>query len=312
MRRIFPRMCGTPPSRFPNCARVFWMFIPKRWNWSIAAISKPPLPTLKQDCELRLEPIDGMRAPDPDEASRDAELYAAAAAIDQLNLDHRAAAEKYAAAARLVSNAAETVGSRPPAPGRRGAFVWRRRARSSRMARGAGRAIASSARSRAMTARSTPCPARNRPSPGRRRSFIAPTRCSPPGSTTMRRAASRKQLAPISSRLRNGRMTPAPFEWARAQHNLGDALQRLAEMEDGFERLRPARKPIAPLSSAWTQRAAPESLRHGAGQSWRRARHHGRAHRRRGAAARGDLRLSGRARRIAAGYCAAGMGAHAK
>ena len=52
-------------------------------------------------CELRLTPVPpGGRA--PDEARRDAELFAAAAEIDQLNLDYRAAADKYDAAARLV------------------------------------------------------------------------------------------------------------------------------------------------------------------------------------------------------------------
>ena len=265
--------------------------------------------TLKQDCELRLAPIDGMRA--PDEACRDAELYAAAAAIDQLNLDHRGAAKKYAAAARLVSNAAEIVGAPPASAG----AAWRFRMAQGRAlvedgARsGQGDSLVGAIESydRALDAVSrAQSPFAWAQTQFHRADALLAAGVNDNEPCRVEEAVGSYQLA-LEEWTHNSRA----LEWARAQHNLGDALQRLAEMEDGVERLGRPPKPIAPLSRPGRS-ARRRTLRHRAGRSRRRARHHGRAHWRRGAAARGDLRLSGRARRIAAGSCAAGMGAHAK
>jgi tetratricopeptide (TPR) repeat protein len=72
---------------------------------------------LRRDCDARLARVGADRDADGVEAA--AELCAAAAAVDYFNLDYRAAAEKYAAAARLVADPAQ------PGPG--GGAAWRYR-----------------------------------------------------------------------------------------------------------------------------------------------------------------------------------------
>ncbi len=211
---------------------------------------------LKLDCELRLAPVGGARA--PEDASRDAELCAAAAAIDQLNLDHRGAAEKYAAAADLVSNAAEAAGTPPASAG----AAWRFRMAQGRAlvddgARsGQGDSLIGAIESydRALDAVSrAQSPLAWARTQFHRADALVASGVNDNVASRIEEAVGTYQLA-----LEEWTHDAAPFEWARAQHNLGDALQRLAEMEDGIERLRPAAEAYRAALKAWTRRAAPD------------------------------------------------------
>ncbi len=207
---------------------------------------------LREDCELRLAPIDGER--DPDEARNDAEIYAAAAAIDHLQLDYRGAADKYAAAARLVAAAGalqESAGA-----------AWRFRMAQARAlvdngaAMGCGESLIGAIESYGLA-------------------LEAVSRAESPfawAATQFDRAdallasgvndyeASRVEQAVASYQLALEEWThdAAPFDWARTQHNLGDALQQLAEMEDCVDRLRPAVDAYRAALSEWTRRAVPD------------------------------------------------------
>jgi hypothetical protein len=212
--------------------------------------------TLKLDCELRLAPIDGARA--PEDAGKDAELFAAAAAIDQLNLDHRRAAERYAAAASLVSTAAELAGTLPASAG----AAWRFRMAQGRALvddgaqSGQGDSLIGAIESydRALEAVSrAQSPFAWAQTQFHRADALLASGVNDNEPRRVEEAVGSYQLA-----LEEWTHDAAPFEWARAQHNLGDALQRLAEMEDGVERLRPAAEAYRAALKAWTQRAAPE------------------------------------------------------
>jgi tetratricopeptide (TPR) repeat protein len=208
------------------------------------------------DCELRLAPIDGERA--PDEACKDAELYAAAAAIDRLNLDHRGAADKYDAAARLVSNAAETAG----APRVSAGAEWRFRMAQARALvdddaqRGHGDSLIGAIKSydRALDAVSrAETPFAWAETQFHRADALLASGVNDNEPSRVEEAVGSYQLA-----LEEWTHDAAPFEWARTQNNLGDALQRLAEMEDGVERLRPAAEAYRAALRAWTRRTAPD------------------------------------------------------
>ncbi|MGA2636880.1 hypothetical protein [Methylocella sp.] len=207
---------------------------------------------LKQDCELSLAPIDVDR--DPGAARKDAELHAAAAAIDQLNLDYRAAADKYAAAAHLVRGAGE--------PRTSGGAEWRfcmaqaRALADDGAQRGHGESFLGAIESydRALDAVS-----RNEsPFPWAATQFHRADALLASGvndneASRVEEAVSSYQLA-----LEEWTHDAAPFEWARTQHDLGEALQRLAEMEDGVERPRPAADAYRAALREWTKRAAPD------------------------------------------------------
>jgi tetratricopeptide (TPR) repeat protein len=207
---------------------------------------------LKQDCELSLAPVHPDR--DPDAARKDAELHAAAAAIDQLNLDYRAAADKYAAAARLVRGAGE--------PRTSAGSEWRfcmaqaRALADDGAQRGQGESFLGAIESydRALDAVSrNESPFAWAATQFHRADALLASGVNDNEASRVEEAVSSYQLA-----LEEWTHDAAPFEWARTQHDLGEALQRLAEMEDGIERLRPAADAYRAALREWTKRAAPD------------------------------------------------------
>jgi tetratricopeptide (TPR) repeat protein len=205
---------------------------------------------LKQDCDLML----GREDRDPDEVKAAAEICAAAAAIDHLNLDFQAAAEKYAAAAQLVAGPQERRSS--------GGAEWRYRMAQAQAlvddgaARGVGEVL--------LAAIETYDRALDTVARGETPLAWAATHFHLGGALLASgvgdNAICRVEAAVASYHLALEEWTQdaTPFDWARTQHNLGDALQQLAEMQNGIERLGPAADAYRAALREWTRSAAPE------------------------------------------------------
>ena len=179
----------------------------------------------------------------------EAEFYAREAMIDHLQLRYCAAAETYAAAAALV---AEGGGKECLALfDRAGPRTLRRRPRI-RHAR-----IICSAPSRFTIAPSDLPDGSNRRSIGPPQSIISAMRFCCLANATRTPGCCRESVEAYLAALEEWTRARAPREWAKAQNNLGHALQLLGEQEDDKERLRQAAEAYRAALAACSRDAAP-------------------------------------------------------
>ncbi|WP_395696734.1 hypothetical protein [Methylocella sp.] len=180
----------------------------------------------------------------------DAKRFAAAGVIDEIKLDFRGAAENFDAAATLVAKIGEEAAAERE---------WRLRME----------------QARALVADATVKGARDSIAPAiavcDKALSLAPRARAPHAwaQTQLQRgdallAAEEPHLVEDAvhsyrAALEEWTQRSAPFEWARAQHNLGEALKILAEQDDGgVERLRPAADAYRAALRAWTRETAPD------------------------------------------------------
>ncbi|PNG26941.1 hypothetical protein [Methylocella silvestris] len=189
------------------------------------------------------------------EASQESpEIYAEAAALDQVNLDYRGAAENFGAAATLVARFCEDAAS--------GEEEWRLRMEQARAL--VGDATYNGNDESLSMAIETYDHALSLVPRQRAPHAWAATQVHR-GDALLASGASAAEISKVEEAVDSYRAAleewtagSSPCEWARTQHNLGDALQRLADLESGVERLQPAEDAYRAALREWTRDSAPD------------------------------------------------------